>query len=104
MIASRSAIGRRETPIERDGNGFTLDAALIGELIDVPPADVPALMRSKSITCMCESGIDSDRGTFRINLFYHGRHVRLRIGSEDEILQRSTIDFGERPQRRRRSL
>lgn len=104
MTANRSAVGNSETTIERDGNGFTLDAALIGELLDVPPTDVPALMRSKSITSVCESGIDADRGTFRLNLFYHGRHVRLRVGSEGQILHRSIIDFGERPlQRGRRS-
>lgn len=97
MAASRSAVGKSETTIERDGSGFTLDAALIGELLDVPPIDVPALMRSKSITSVCESGIDADRGTFRLNLFYHGRHVRLRVGSEGQILHRSIINFGERP-------
>jgi hypothetical protein len=103
MTASRS-VGNSKTTIERDGNGFTLDAALIGELLDVLPTDVPALMRSKSITSVCESGIDADRGTFRLNLFYHGRHVRLRVGSEGQILHRSIIDFGERPlQRGRRS-
>jgi hypothetical protein len=101
MTASRSAVGNSETKIERDGNSFTLDAALIGELLDVPPADVPALMRSKSITSVCESGIDADRGTFRLNLFYHGRHVRLRVGSEGQILHRSIINFGERPLRSR---
>ena len=106
MTASRSAVGNSnsETTIKRDGNGFTLDAALIGELLDVSPTDVPTLMRSKSITSVCESGIDADRGTFRINLFYHGRHVRLRVGSEGRILHRSIIDFGEGPlQRGRRS-
>ena len=104
MTVSRSAVGNSKITIERDGNGFTLDAALIGELLDVPPTDVPALMRSKSITSVCESGIDADRGTFRLNLFYHGRHVRLRVGSEGQILHRSIIDFGERPlQRGRRS-
>lgn len=104
MTANRSAVGNSETTIERDGNGFTLDAALIGELLDVPPTDVPALMRSKSITSVCESGIDADRGTFRLNLFYNRRHVRLRVGSEGQILHRSIIDFGERPlQRGRRS-
>jgi hypothetical protein len=97
MTASRSAVGNSQAKIERDGNVFTLDAALVGELLDVPPADVPALMRNKSITSVCESGIDADRGTFRLNLFYHGRHVRLRVGSEGQILHRSIIDFSEPP-------
>jgi hypothetical protein len=106
MTACRSDACNGETKIEHDGNSFTLDAALIGELLDVPPADVPALMRTKSITSVCESGIDADRGTSRLNLFYHGRHVRLRVGSEGQILHRSIIDFGERalPLQRRRQI
>lgn len=102
MTANRSDVGNSQTKIERDGSGFTLDAGLIGELFDVPPADVPALMRSKSITSVCESGIDADGGTFRLNLFYLGRHVRLRVGSEGQILHRSIINFGERALRPRR--
>lgn len=97
MTASRSAVGNSQAKIERDGNGFTLDAALVGELLDVSPADVPALMRNKSITSVCESGIDADRGTFRLNLFYRGRHARIRVGSEGQILHRSIVNFGEQP-------
>jgi hypothetical protein len=104
MTACRSAVGSGDAKIEYDGNSFTLDAVLIGQLLDVPPAEVPVMMRSKSITSVCESGIDEDRGTFRLNLFYRGRHIRLRIDSEGRILHRSIIDFGERPlQRGRRS-
>ena len=102
MTASRNAGGNGEAKVVRDGNNFTLDAALVGELLHVPPAEVPALMRSKSITSVCESGIDADHGTFRLNLFYRGRHARLRVGSEGQILHRSVIDFGERPLPQRR--
>lgn len=106
MTASRSSAGNGDAKVERDGDSFTLDAALVGELFDVSPADVPALVRSKAITSVCETGIDADYSTFRLNLFYRGRHVRLRIGSEGHILHRSIIDFGQRPlppQRRRQS-
>src|SRR6218665_2245574 len=96
MTANRSAAGSGQAKVERDGDSFTLDAALVGDLFDVSPVDVPMLMRSKSITSVCESGIDADRGTFRLNLFYRGRHARLRVGSEGQILHRSIINFGAR--------
>jgi hypothetical protein len=70
---------------------------LIGELLGIPPVDVPALMRSGDITSVCESGVDADQGTFRLNLFYRGRHARLRVDPAGQILQRSIIDFGDRP-------
>lgn len=85
---------------------FIIDAALIGELLNVPAADVPALMRSNHITGVCESGVDVDQGTFRLNLFHEGRHARLRIDADGRILQRSVIDFGGQsiPRRRRKAL
>lgn len=81
--------------IGRVDGDFVLDAALIGELFDLPAADVAPLMRSKHITSICETGIDADQGTFRLNLFYRGRHARLRIDATGRILRRSVIDFGE---------
>lgn len=76
---------------------FVVDADLIGELFGIPAADVPALMRSRTITSLCETGIDADQGMFRLNLFYRTRHVRLRVDAAGHILHRSVIDFGEPP-------
>ncbi|MGE3148262.1 MAG: DUF6522 family protein, partial [Pseudorhodoplanes sp.] len=80
--------------VEIVDGAFMVDAALIGALLDVPAADVPALMRNGSITSTCETGIDADQGTFRLNLFHQARHVRLRVDPSGRILQRSIIDFG----------
>jgi hypothetical protein len=90
-------------PVERADGDFVLEASLIGELFDIQAAEVPALIRAKCITSVCESGMDADDGMFRLNLFYRGRHARLRIDAEGHILQRSVIDFGERPLPRRDS-
>lgn len=90
--------------VERDGDDFILEASLVGELLDVEPSEVPALMQSKRITSVCERGVDADLGTFRLNLFYLGRHARLRVDTAGHVLHRSIIDFGEAvlPQRRRK--
>lgn len=92
-----------EARVDRDGNDFILDASLIGELLGIEPGEVPALMRNRHITSICESGVDADSGTFRINLFYRGRHGRLRLDAAGRILHRSVIDFGERPRRQRKN-
>jgi len=81
---------------------FVIDAALIGEVLGIAAADVPALMRSRAITSVCEVGIDTDQGTFRLNFFHRARHARLRIDATGRILKRSTIDFGKESVRRTR--
>jgi Family of unknown function (DUF6522) len=92
--------------IDRIGSDFIVDAALIGALLAVPAGKVPALMRSGRITSICESGVGADQGTFRLNFFHRGRQARVRIDASGHILQRSVIDFGERPipRRHRRPL
>jgi hypothetical protein len=79
-----------------DGN-FVIDAAVVGDLLDVPAAEVPALMRNQAITSVCESGIDVDQGMFRLNFYYRTRHAKIRVDRSGNILQRSVIDFGKRP-------
>lgn len=103
-VTAGSAASPRK--IERDGEDFILDASLVGELLDVPADDVSALMQNGRITSVCETGVDADRSTFRLNLFYLGRHARLRVDSAGHILHRSIIDFGEapRPQRRNKTI
>lgn len=83
--------------VERREDDFIVDASLVGELLNVPPIEVPALIRDKRITSVCERGTDADHGMFRLNLFYRGRHARLRVDPAGRVLHRSVIDFGDRP-------
>lgn len=83
--------------VERREDDFIVDASLVSELLDVPPIEVPALIRDRRITSVCERGTDSDDGLFRLNLFYRGRHARLRVDPAGRIVHRSVIDFGDRP-------
>ena len=84
-------------PIEIEGDTFHVDAAVIGELLKVAPAEVPELMRSAAITSICERGVDEHAGQFRLSFFYKSRRIRLSIDETGRILQRSAIDFGDRP-------
>jgi hypothetical protein len=92
-----TVLGRSVMQVDIVDGTFVLDAALISELLDIPAADVAALMRSRAITSVCETGVDADQGTFRLNLFHGARHARLRVVATGRVLQRSIIDFGQRP-------
>ncbi|MGD9846221.1 MAG: DUF6522 family protein [Variibacter sp.] len=76
---------------------FLVDAALVGELLDVSPQDVPALMREHRITSLCERGVDTDEGTFRLNFFYGKRRARLSIDGSGRVIRRSVVNVPDAP-------
>lgn len=81
--------------IEITNGDIVVDAGLLGELLNVPPADLPALMRTRAITSVCERGVDTHDGEFRLTFFYRNRRARLSVDRAGRVLRRSTIDFGE---------
>jgi hypothetical protein len=80
--------------VEIAGGDITVDAGLLGEMLAVAPAEVPALMRARAITSLCERGIEANDGEMRLSFFYRNRRVRLDIDRSGRILRRSTVDFG----------
>jgi hypothetical protein len=83
--------------VEINDKMVLVDAALLGELLDVLPSDVPALMREHAITSVCERGIDAHEGEFRLSFFYQNRRAQLSVGALGQVLRRSIINFGDRP-------
>jgi len=78
-------------------NGDILvDAALLGELLDVTPAEVLTLMQAGAITSFCERGIDAHQGEYRLSFFYRNRRARVSVDTSGRILRRSVIDLGRR--------
>lgn len=82
--------------LEIAGSDILVDASLVGELLDVIPADVPGLMRAHTITSLCERGVDDHEGQLRLNFFYRNRRAYLSIDTTGRILQRSVIDAPKR--------
>lgn len=72
-----------------------VDAALVGSLLNVAPQEVAELMRSRSITSICERGIDDNEGEHRLSFFFQNRRARLTIDAKGNVLRRSVIDFGD---------
>jgi hypothetical protein len=83
--------------VEIDDKTISVDATVLGELLEVLPSDVPALMREHAITSVCERGIDAHEGEFRLSFFHRNRRARLSVDGSGQVLRRSIIDFGDRP-------
>lgn len=94
MQAKTSKEDGNAMDIEVIDGSFVVQAAQISELLGVLPESVPTLMQSGAITSVCERGVDSDQGTFRLSFYYQTRRARLRIDESGHVLQRSVIDFG----------
>lgn len=85
------------TQVEITNGDIVVDAVLLGELLNIQPAEVPALMKAGAITSICEKGVGVDEGEYRLSFFYRNRRVRLGVDQSGRILRRSVIDFGDRP-------
>lgn len=76
-----------------DGD-ITVDAAVLAELLDLAAPDIPDLLRTGSITSLCERGVGEHAGQFRLTFFHGSRRARLSVNGDGHILQRSTVDYG----------
>jgi hypothetical protein len=83
--------------LERDEGSFSIDAAFLGELLNVPPSCILALMHENEITSICERGEGEHQGQYRLTFFYKGRRARLSIDEAGRVMQRSVVDLGDRP-------
>ena len=83
--------------VEINDKTISVDATLLGELLEVLPSDLPALMREHAITSACERGIDAHEGEFRLSFFYRNRRARLSVDGSGQVLRRSIVNFGDRP-------
>lgn len=75
--------------IEFCDNTFVVDAALIGDLLQVPATSVPILMREGRITSASERGIGEDEGEIRLTFFHRNRRARQITDPAGRVLRRS---------------
>ena len=83
--------------LERNEEGFSIDASLLSELLNVPASRIQSLMHRNEITSLCERGEREHEGQYRVTFFYKGRRARLSGDQSGWIIRRSIVDFGERP-------
>lgn len=77
--------------VERSGEGFTVDAALLSRAFGIPTETVRAMMRDGRITSRCEAGMDEDAGRWRLTFFHQGRTCRLTVDGSGRVLKQSTF-------------
>src|SRR5580693_9146299 len=82
--------------VEFEEGTLRIDAAVIGQGLNVEPCLVQTLMREGKITVLCERGVDEDAGRYRMTFFHENRRFRLVVDEEGNAIQRSTVDFGDR--------
>jgi hypothetical protein len=55
------------------------------------------MMRKGEITSVCEHGVNEDAGRYRLTFFHKSRRFRLVVDGTGTDIQRSIVDFGDRP-------
>lgn len=83
--------------IEFEEGAIQVDATLVAEGLGIDPASVQERMREGKVTSLCERGIGEDEGRYRLTFFLGNRRFRLVVDKEGNVLQRSSIDFADRP-------
>lgn len=81
----------QQAQIERNDEGFCVEASLVGELLDVPAGNVQTLMLSNAITSVCERGEGVHLGRYRLTFFYRGRCLRLEVDESGHLLRRPVL-------------
>ncbi|CTQ34767.1 DUF6522 family protein [Jannaschia rubra] len=69
--------------------GVTVPAEVLAPLLDLDPAEVPALMRAGEITSLYETGEGEDAGRCRLTFWHGGRRLRLTCAMDGTILSTS---------------
>src|SRR3546814_15190026 len=82
--------------LQRNGDGFCIDAGYLGGLLAVPVDRVQALMRANAIRCVCERGEGEHAGRYRLTFIHGRRRVRLDLDGSGTVLRRSHVDLAGR--------
>jgi Family of unknown function (DUF6522) len=83
--------------IEIELGSMHIEASVIAQGLELESPLVQAMMRKGEITCLCERGVNEDAGRYRLTFFHKSRRFRLVVDGTGTVIQRSTVDFGDRP-------
>ncbi|MDK3074588.1 DUF6522 family protein [Sedimentitalea sp. JM2-8] len=78
--------------------GFEVDASMLASAFGLDEASVRDKMRAGEITSLCETGIDSDAGRFRLTFRHGTRTFRLTVDDAGRVISRARFD-GRSPAR-----
>ena len=83
--------------VDMTGGQATVDAADLGPLLGLAPAQVPEKMRNGEITSRSETGVDDDAGRMRLIFYFNEKRVRLTCSADGEVISTSTTPVREAP-------
>lgn len=70
-----------------DGS-VVVDAELVAEGLGLEPGRVVEMMRDGSITGLCERGVGTDAGRWRLSFFHAGRSFWVVIDDAGHVIQK----------------
>jgi hypothetical protein len=88
-------IGDRALQIET--SVVQIEASVVAQGLQLEPSSVHTMMRNGEITGLCERGVDEDAGRYRLTFFHKNRHFRLVVDETGTVVQRSSVNLGDRP-------
>src|SRR5215217_1019299 len=78
-------------------DAIEIEASIVAQGLELEPSSVQMMMRKGEITSLSERGVNTDAGRYRLTFFHKSRRFRLIVDGCGTIIQRSIIDFGDRP-------
>lgn len=82
--------------IEFEEGTIQVDVAIVAKGLKIEAPLIKEHMRDGKITTLCERGIDEDEGRHRLTFFSENRRFRLVVDEDGNVVQNSTVDFGDR--------
>ena len=82
--------------LELEDGAVQVDAAIVAEGLGLPPALLREGMRAGQIRGVSERGIGEHEGRYRLTFFSQHRRLRLVFDRNGSIIQRTTLDLGNR--------
>jgi len=79
------------TAVERNSEGFVIDASLLADAFGLSQEEIQARMRAGTITSRCEAGVDEDAGRWRLTFHHGSRACRFIVDAGGHILNRATF-------------
>lgn len=92
------------TQVERDGAGFVVPASLLANAFGMTEDQVRGAMRDGTMTSVCEAGVGSDAGRWRLTFRHENQACRYTVDAAGTILSTSRFPVRARPSRARDRL
>ncbi|WP_417470196.1 DUF6522 family protein [Maricaulis sp.] len=86
------------SPVTITAGDFTVDADLLAAAFGLDQAAVKAKMQAGEITSLCEAGMDTDAGRFRLSFRHQTRVLKLILDTDGAVLSKS-MEITGRPKR-----